>query len=481
VSIEVKEESVTGLSSFSCAKRMLKIRKNKQSMLYLKLELIKVYNSEKFGVKINQKKELMRVLTIFNLKNIVALISIFFISSLYSQKKDFTLVLDAGHGGHDYGAKGACANEKNVNLSLVLKVGAMIEKNNKDVKVIYTRKTDEFIPLTTRADIANRNKADFFISIHCNSNPSSTPYGTETFVLGAHRNRDNFNVAKRENEVIFLEKDYETKYEGFNPSSPESVIGLTLMQNIYLENSLKMASYVEENFKKENRLSRGVKQDGFVVLVQTAMPSVLIETGFLSNNQECKYLASDDGQNSIVKNIYDAFISYKKEYDKKSDKEEVKEKEKPIDNNVTLKVQFLASFNKYSPNSTQLRGLKNVEIIKSNGKYVYYTGNTNLRSEGENTLKVAKEAGFKDASIIEFKEKEALKNEYYTVELLLSPKKYKEKDAVFKGLNNVIREKNNDVYIYTSGKVTNYESAKRLLENIKKLGFSDAVISKILA
>ena len=167
----------------------------------------------------------MRVLTIFNLKNILLLTLLFFINSLYSQKNDFILVLDAGHGGHDNGAKGSSANEKDVNLSLVLKVGALIEKRNKDVKVIYTRKTDEFIPLMTRADIANKSKANLFISIHCNSSPKSAPYGTETFVLGAHRNRDNFDVAKRENEVIYMEKDYQTTYEGFNPSSPESVIG----------------------------------------------------------------------------------------------------------------------------------------------------------------------------------------------------------------------------------------------------------------
>ncbi|PQL94235.1 hypothetical protein C4S77_03470 [Apibacter adventoris] len=440
-----------------------------------------IISERNLSAKINQKKFLMRVLTVFNLKNLIILFLISISSLSYSQKKDFVLVLDAGHGGNDFGAKGPYAFEKDVNLSLVLKVGALIEKNNKNIKVIYTRKVDEFIPLMTRADIANRNKADLFISIHCNSSSSSAPYGTETYVLGAHRNNDNFNVAKRENEVIYLEKDYKSTYEGFNPSSPESIIGLTLMQNVFLENSLKIASLVEDNFKNESRLSRGVKQAGFLVLVQTAMPSVLIETGFISNYQEGKYLASEEGQNVIANDIYGALIKYKKEYDKKSGKtEEVKEvvKEKPLEN-TSLKVQFLASFNKYFPGSAQLRGLKNIEIIKSGGKYIYYTGNTNLRSEGESNLKIAKEAGFTDAKVVEFNDKESLKNEYYTIEILLSPKKYKERDAIFRGLNNVIREKNNDVYVYTCGKVTNYESAKRLLENIKKIGFTDAVISKL--
>ncbi|MGM5629366.1 N-acetylmuramoyl-L-alanine amidase [Apibacter raozihei] len=425
----------------------------------------------------------MRVLTIFNLKNILFAFTALCINFSYSQK--FKLVLDAGHGGHDYGAKGPYANEKDVNLSLALKVGSMIEKNNKDVEVIYTRTIDEFIPLMTRAGIANKNKADLFISIHCNSSSKSAPYGTETFVLGSHRNRDNFDVAKRENSVVYMEKDYQTTYEGFDINSPESLIGLTLMQNVYLENSLKLASYVEENFKKESRLSRGVKQAGFLVLVQTAMPAVLIETGFISNYQEGEYLASAEGQNTIAKNIYEAFLAYKKEFDKRSgrteiQKVEVKEAEIPL-KNTTLKIQFLASFNKYPQGAAQFRGIKDVEIIKSNGKYVYYAGATNLKSEADTNLKIVKEAGFKDAAVVEFKDSESLKNEYYTIEILLSTKKYREKDPIFKGLNNVVRDKINNIYIYTSGKVTNYESAKRLLDNIKKLGFNDAVISKISA
>ncbi|TWP26752.1 N-acetylmuramoyl-L-alanine amidase [Apibacter muscae] len=429
----------------------------------------------------------MRVLTIFNLKYILIFFSFFFINSIHSQNKDFVLVLDAGHGGHDSGARGPYANEKDVTLSLVKKIGALIENNNKDVKVIYTRTTDEFIPLMTRANIANKNKANLFISIHCNSSSKSAPYGTETFVLGTHRNQDNFDVAKRENEVVYMEKDYKTTYEDFDPSSPESMIGLTLMQNTYLENSLKIASYVENNFIKENRLSRGVKQAGFLVLVQTAMPAILIETGFISNYQEGQYLASEDGQNTIAKNIYDAFISYKKAFDEKSGKENsAKEtiniaENLPVDTDTFYKVQFLSSFSKYTPNSSQLRGLKDIEIIKYKGKYIYYSGSSNLKSDAELIQNLAKEAGFNNATIVKHIEKENLNDEYYTIELFLSPKKYKEKDSIFKGLNNIVRQKSNNIYIYTTGKVNNYVSAKRLLENIKKLGFSDAVISRVSA
>lgn len=427
----------------------------------------------------------MRDLTLINIKKIFSSFLIICCSALFSQKKaDFILVLDAGHGGHDSGAKGPYANEKDVTLSLVLKVGALIEKNNKDVKVIYTRKTDDFIPLIERANIANTNHANFFISIHCNANTSKSPYGTETYALGTHRNKDNFNVAKRENEVIYLEKDYKTTYEGFDPSTPESMIGLTLMQNVYLENSLKMAKLVEDSFVKDKRFSRGVKQAGFLVLVQTAMPSVLIETGFITNNEEGNYLASDDGQNEIANSIYEAFLKYKKEYDKKSGKKAEVEKpvEKPAEKpvaNTQIKVQFLASLVKYDVNAPQLRALKDISIMKTADKYLYFAGNTSLRSESDKTLALAKEAGFKDAFIIDFKEKEKLQGEFYTIEVLVSTKKYREKDSIFKGLKDIIRYKaDNSVYYYTYGKTYTFADALNLLDAVQKLGFTDAVIEK---
>lgn len=222
-----------------------------------------------------------------------------------------TVVLDAGHGGKDPGTIGKFLKEKDVVLKLALKVGEYIEKNLPDVKVIYTRKTDKFIELTERAAIANRNKADLFISIHANAIANPQTYGTETWVMGLHKSEENLAVAKRENSVILYEDNYQEHYEGFD-NSPESYIMFSLMQNAYLENSLKLADRIEKQFKnKAGRHSRGVKQAGFVVLYKTATPSVLVEAGFLSNATEEKFLGTDDGQDLIASGIYRAFKDYK--------------------------------------------------------------------------------------------------------------------------------------------------------------------------
>lgn len=222
------------------------------------------------------------------------------------------VVIDAGHGGHDSGTRGKKTYEKDVALKIALKLGAYIEKNVPGVKVIYTRKEDKFVELAERANIANKNKADLFICIHANSIPGGKAFGTETFVMGLHKDKANFEVAKRENSVILLEEDYQAKYEGFDPKSPESYILFTINQSSFLESSLLFASKVEDQFKnKVGRSSRGVKQAGFMVLWQTTMPSVLIETGFLSHSSEEQFLASEDGQNLIASGIYRAFKEYK--------------------------------------------------------------------------------------------------------------------------------------------------------------------------
>lgn len=233
-------------------------------------------------------------------------------SVLYKDFKVSTVVIDAGHGGHDPGTSGLKYKEKDIALSIALKVGKYIEQNVPGVKVIYTRKEDEYIALDERADIANKNKADLFISIHVNSIPNNTTYGTETWVMGLHRSESNFEVAKRENSVILLDENYHERYEGFDPNSPESYILFSLTQDAYLESSLRMAGIVEKQFAtRVGRNSRGVKQAGFVVLYKTAMPSVLIETGFITNKKEEEYLGSDKGQDLIASGIYRAFKEYK--------------------------------------------------------------------------------------------------------------------------------------------------------------------------
>lgn len=232
-------------------------------------------------------------------------------------KKLNVVVIDAGHGGKDPGAIGKTAKEKDIVLSVALKLGNLIKKNYPNVKVIYTRDKDVFVELGERANIANRNNADLFISIHVNSvDGSSSSHGTETFVMGLHKNDANLAVAKRENSVILQEDNYSSKYDGFDPNDPESNIIFSLFQNAYSDQSLLLAASIEDEFKTSiKRFDRGVKQAGFLVLWKTAMPSVLTELGFISNPEEEQYLKSDAGQTELATSIYNAFAKYKSQYD----------------------------------------------------------------------------------------------------------------------------------------------------------------------
>lgn len=258
-------------------------------------------------------RDIVRNIAIFS--SLIAITLLFFFNPVAAQeyKKINTVVIDAGHGGKDPGTHGVNTKEKNLVLDVALKVGSYIEKNVPDVRVIYTRKDDRFLELYERANIANKNKADLFISIHANALPQkASVYGTETYVMGLHTNDLNFNVAKRENSVILMEENHEEKYEGFDPNSPESYIMFSLTQNAYLENSLLMANYVEKQFeKKAGRKSRGVKQAGFQVLWNTYMPSVLVEIGYLTNQKEERELNTEQVKEYIASGIYRAFKEYK--------------------------------------------------------------------------------------------------------------------------------------------------------------------------
>lgn len=227
-----------------------------------------------------------------------------------------TVVIDAGHGGKDPGTEGKHSQEKNVTLAVALKLGKLLKENYPELNTIFTRETDEFIELNQRAAIANEKKADLFISIHCNAASSSVAVGAETFVMGLHTSKSNLEVAQRENSVISYEDDYSTKYEGYDPKSPESFMIFSLMQNVFLDQSLEFASGIQGEFvKKLQRKDRGVKQAGFLVLYKSGMPSVLIELGFLSNSSEEKYLLSEKGQQELAQGIYNAFVEYKKKWD----------------------------------------------------------------------------------------------------------------------------------------------------------------------
>lgn len=257
-------------------------------------------------------------------KRIFLLVLIFLVQSFTAQgwnpvstpppSKLSRVVIDAGHGGKDPGSVGKHVMEREIALAVALKLGEYIKTNYPDVEVIYTRTEDVFVELSERADIANRNDADLFISIHTNSNTNKEAYGTETYAMGLKTDDKNFEVAKKENSVIAYEDDYTTKYEGFDPNSPESYILFSLYQSAYLENSLKLADKIEHQFKdRVKRNSRGVRQAGFWVLYRTSMPSVLVETGYLSNSNEEKYLNDPYGQALIASGLYRAFRGYKEE------------------------------------------------------------------------------------------------------------------------------------------------------------------------
>ncbi len=259
-------------------------------------------------------------------------------TSALGQSNLFKVTLDAGHGAHDFGATYYGHVEKNINLSLVLKVGQLLEKSSQ-IDVIYTRKTDVFIDLIERANIANRADSNIFVSIHCNANKNTAGEGTETYVMGMSKTASNLEAAKKENSVITLEKDYKQKYEGFDPNSPETMIGMTLMQEEYMDNSISLASMVQDAFGKLGKKIRGegVKQAPFMVLHKAYMPRILIETGFISNYIEGNLLDSEEGQNEIAKAIADAIFSYKNEYFGNSNPDTTIEKpsQKVIGNSVS--------------------------------------------------------------------------------------------------------------------------------------------------
>ncbi|MDY5193826.1 MAG: N-acetylmuramoyl-L-alanine amidase [Candidatus Aphodosoma sp.] len=249
--------------------------------------------------------------------NKIYCIIIFLLITTISFGKDFTVVIDPGHGGKDPGAVGKIGREKEINLKVALMLGEMITTNHKDVKVVYTRKTDKYVTLQQRPAIANEADGDLFISIHTNASESRSASGSETFTLGLSKSDANFEVAKRENSVMLLENDHES-YQGFDPTSPESYIMFEFMQSKYIDQSVEIAYYTQKEFVAQKRLDRGVRQAIFWVLHQVKMPSILIELGFITNSAEEQYLISFDGQNAYAKSIYNAFKKYKHEYDKRT-------------------------------------------------------------------------------------------------------------------------------------------------------------------
>lgn len=418
------------------------------------------------------------------LHKFLLIFTLLFSLSVFSQKK-FVIVLDPGHGGKDNGATSYYSDlgelmEKNITLAVTLQLGRMLEKN-KDFRVIYTRKTDEFPSLSDRTDLANASKADLFISIHCNSAGNSSANGTETFVQGPNQNSKNLEVAKKENEVIFLDDKDKERFASYNPNSPETLIALKLQQNKYLEKSLMLGSMIEENFVNDaKRFSRGVKQKDLHVLRLNAMPSVLIEIGFINNPIESHYIASEAGQAEVSKNIYDAIIKYKSYLDrnKKKDPEPKKPVEQPLKNN--FKVLMVSSPIKYLPTDPALKGLNDILVIKENDVYKYYYGSTYYASIRDQNLKTVKNAGYPNAYVVSFTPNQVMNSGYYTIELAVSKDKLPSDSFILKNYPATEREKINGIFFYTYGKVDTLEKAIELQKSFADKGIKNTAIQKVI-
>ena len=420
----------------------------------------------------------------FSFKKYLLLIFVLLFTFSGAQKK-FTIVLDAGHGGTDFGANRVYPetgrlNEKDVTLAVVLKLGRMLEKN-KDYKIIYTRKIDEYPSLIDRTNLANRSKADLFISVHCNANTRSAPYGTETFVQGPDQNKTNLEVAKAENDVIYLDEKDKEMFASYDPRSPESLIALKIQQSKYLESSLLFGSFVEGNFeKKDKRFSRGVKQQNLHVLRLNAMPSVLIETGFISNYDDAMYLASEKGQNEIAESIYDAIVSYRKARDRNASNSKLepeKPEEKPLKND--FRILLMSTPTKYNSGDPALKGLNYILPIKENGLYKYYYSVTNFASVRDNNLKTARDAGFNNATSISFVPAQKLGIGYYTIQAAVSPQKLSSNSYLLNTLKEVERTKENGVFYYTYGKFSSLEDAIKAQKDLDTKGIKNTVIQKV--
>lgn len=339
--------------------------------------------------------------------------------------KPFTVIIDPGHGGKDPGAVYKQIREKDIVLGIGLKLGNYIREHLPDVKIIYTRDRDVFVPLHERAEIANKNKADLFVSLHANYCGTPSITGTETFVLGLHRTQENLEVAKKENAVILMEDDYSTTYQGFDPNSSESYIMFEMVQDEHLFQSINLAAEIQSQFKnRAGRRDRGVKQAGFLVLRRTSMPSVLVEAGFLSNSYEANYMNSDDGQAYLASAIFRAVRDYKKAIDSKSDYKllasntatETPVVEHPTLENETVesrvegiyfRIQLAATSKKIEPAASNFKGLSNVERMQVNPVYKYFYGKTESFEEIQ-TLKNQIVSLFPDAFVVAFEHDEII-------------------------------------------------------------------------
>ena len=405
-----------------------------------------------------------------------------------------TVVIDAGHGGHDTGCLGSSTREKDMALKVALKLGKLIEDNFGEVDVVYTRKTDTFIELHKRAEIANKNNADLFICIHFNSG-GKTAYGAETYAMGLHKSADNLEVAKRENSSILQEQDYLKKYDGFDPNSEEATIIFSLYQNANLDQSLAFASKIQEKFKKTGRFDRGVKQAGFLVLWRTNMPAVLIESGFLTNKDEQAYFKSGNGINKTAVSIFKAFREYKAQ----SEGETI-----PKDDDPFLGQEEMGKLETYktaeaepsekkeiNPETTEVPDSFKLRNLKSDSLQAKKMSKTELE---EYKQELQKEKLKTEMEIAELKLKKGIKdpvtpvNEVkpvnpipaegvcYRVQFYSSGQQMSLNSPKFKGLDQIFEYSDKGMYKYTTGMFDNFAEALKFQGMVRKAGFADAFV-----
>ena len=403
----------------------------------------------------------------------------------------FVLVIDAGHGGHDAGAVGSFSKEKNINLKVALAFGRLVEQNCRDVKVVYTRRTDVFIPLQTRADIANRNKADLFISVHTNALAAGRiAYGSETYTLGMARAAANLEVAKRENSVITFEKDYQTTYEGFDPNRTESYIIFELMQDRYMKQSVDLARNIQRQYVKAGRKDKGVHQAGFLVLRRTSMPAVLTELGFISTPAEEQYLNSAEGVSQLSQSLFNGFINYRREHEQNpaalpspividppsspEPKEEAVESV-PAEPKPQPESRRQSKHNEEKSAKVSASDIRfDVEEKKTakSGKSSSTTGKKSLAVEKQSDMPEKSRAAAEKQSDSSEKQSDKAEEEngipVFKVQFLAGSARIKAGDSRFKGLKDVDCYEESGMYKYTVGNTADYKEALKLRREVAK-------------
>ena len=414
-------------------------------------------------------------------------IVIFFIAFImvsgvgFSQKREpgkvKTLVIDPGHGGDKPGALGKHCQEKELTLSIAKKFGKLVSDNYPDVKVIYTRTTDVDVTLAERANIANREKADLFVSIHINSHPTAVPVGMETYVMGLSRSRSNMEVAKKENADILLEAGYKdnSDYQGFDPNSPESYVMFAMYQNAYIDKSLNFAQYVQDQYKSSIKTTnRGVKQAEFFVLYKTAMPAVLTEVGFISNPTEEAYMMSDEGQATIALCLLNAFANYKA-----NEENSVKPKKMEVDlpgygknKNVAKKKEVIDSTASTPQQDEALAAAETPSQVVETPKVE--TPQQPQRENLSGTVKIEQEEA--ELKIEVKKDEMVVEGVSYRVQFLTSEKEIKEGSKDFKGVTGYQVYQQDGMYRYTMGNESTVSKAKNIQTELRKKGFKDAFV-----